>query len=482
MPVKALKELLAPFGHRTTSDLGEQEVRGLAFDSRKVEPGFLFVAIRGFQSDGHDFVDQAEKKGALAALVEAPVGRCGLPQFRIGDGRAALAEAARIFYGDILDGMCISGITGTNGKTSTAFLLRSILEAAGRPAGMIGTVLYRIGDESIPAWNTTPESVDICMMIEKMRHSGQYDVVMEVSSHALELKRVDCLRFDSTVFTNLSHDHLDFHKDEEHYFAAKKRLFGLLSEKGSAAVNADDSYGQHLLKELGNRAVSFGLKVPAQVRAQEWENSLQGVHLKLRIGNALLDIQSRLIGTFNVENITAAATAAFILGITPEAIREGIEAAERIPGRLEPFRLKNGVTAVVDYAHTPDALTKALRTLAELKQNKLWVVFGCGGDRDKTKRPVMGSIAVALADEVVVTSDNPRFEDPQRIINDIVGGIKEKESVKIEEDRMKAINHALSAAGSGDIVLVAGKGHETYQDIAGVKHHFDDREIIEGWN
>jgi UDP-N-acetylmuramoyl-L-alanyl-D-glutamate--2,6-diaminopimelate ligase len=374
--------------------------------------------------------------------------------------------------------MSVVGITGTNGKTTTSFLIRSILNAARFYSGLIGTIHYDIGGELIQAWNTTPESVDIFRMMYHMYQQKQRGCVLEASSHGLALHRLDGINFQIAVFTNLSQDHLDFHSNFEDYYQAKKSLFTHLKPEGTAIINSDDPYGQRMLSEIQSKSIDFSVSGKATVAVTHWESSLNGVTLLAQTPKGKINITSPLIGKFNIENISAAISAGIALDIDIVTIKRGIESVSRVPGRLEPVPVNIDKTIIVDYSHTPDALEKALHVLSEITDQKLWVVFGCGGDRDKKKRPMMGKIASQIADKVIVTSDNPRSEAPESIIDEILAGINGRQKPEVEVNRRKAIQLALKKASAGDTILVAGKGHENYQEINGIKYPFDDRQVI----
>jgi UDP-N-acetylmuramoyl-L-alanyl-D-glutamate--2,6-diaminopimelate ligase len=478
MKWKSLDQILENVNIVQKHNYSNIQVNKITHNSHDITGDSLFVAIRGYATDGHKYVKEAQKKGAVAAIVEEVVSDTGIPQIEVKDSRDALAQATVNFYQPELNQMRLIGITGTNGKTTTSFLIKSIMESAGIRCGLIGTIYYQVGVDQKKAWNTTPESADLCRMFYEMYQNGQRGCVLEVSSHALALRRVNYLEFEAAVFTNLTQDHLDFHQNMDEYYSSKKRLFSLLKENGTAIINFDNEYGQKLMSELRGNKCSFGSKGSGFVLAKTWQSSIDGLQIDVSIGDELVTLNSALIGEFNVENILAAISTGVALGIDINTIKTGIEKVTNIPGRLESIALQNGVTAVVDYSHTPDALEKALKVLRKLTKNKLWVVFGCGGDRDKAKRPIMGKIALTLADQIIITSDNPRSEDPEMIISDIRSGIKERGDIKVEVDRRKAIQQALSGAGSGDTILIAGKGHEDYQEIKGVKYPFDDRLIV----
>lgn len=476
--MKTLLNLFENSGLTVPSGLASLQVSGLHFDSRKIEPGNLFVAIRGYKTDGHNFLQQAKQNGAIAALVEVPDPSVDLPQLPVTDSRVAMGRLAYNFYKESIDKLLLVGITGTNGKTTTSLLIQAILNTAGLPSGLIGTIAYNYGSTRIDAWNTTPESVDVCRMLDEMHRHAQKACVLEVSSHALSLHRVNGLRFRAAVFTNLSRDHMDFYNTEEEYFLAKKRLFELLDAQGRAVLNADDPYGKRLMAALKQPVVTFGLKEEADCRADEWAVDINGIRMTVQTPAGSLKLKSALIGDFNVYNILAAVACAISLQIAPEVIKAGIEQVHNIPGRLETYPLPGDAVAVIDYAHTPDALDKALRSLKKMTTGKLVVVFGCGGDRDRGKRPQMGKIAEDRADRVVVTTDNPRTEDPEKIIEDIIAGMNRADKRQVIVDRRRAIKEAVRHAGPGDVVLIAGKGHETYQDINGVKYEFIEAQLI----
>jgi UDP-N-acetylmuramoyl-L-alanyl-D-glutamate--2,6-diaminopimelate ligase len=429
------------------------EVLDLAFDVRTVRPGALFFCVPGSRADGHDFAADAVQRGAVALVVERPV-EPAVPQLVVESSRAAMAVVADEFFGRPTEELEVAGVTGTNGKTTTAFLLHSILAAAGRRPGMIGTVEARVGGDVRKLERTTPEAIDLQRLFREMLDAGDRSCAMEASSHASAQHRLDLVRFRALVFTNLTQDHLDFHGTMEQYFAAKRRLFG----DAPAVVNVDDPWGRRLVEELGGGALTFGLSTDAEVGPE----ALAGVQLRLR-------------GRFNVLNALGAAAAARVLGIDTDAVRAGLEAVEGVPGRFEEVSEGQPFTVLVDYSHTPDSLDNALRAARALGDGRLLCVFGCGGDRDREKRPLMGRVASELADLAVVTSDNPRSEDPGEIIAQVVAGAAGE--IVVEPDRRAAIELAVEAAEPGDVVLVAGKGHEQGQEIGGLVLPFDDREV-----
>lgn len=481
MKVKSLDQILENVRVVLKHNYSDCRIGKITHNSREITNNSLFVAIRGYATDGHEYLKEAEKKGAVAAIVEIPVSDVRIPQVEVVNSRDTLAQITVNFFQPELSRMRLIGITGTNGKTTTSFLIKSIMESAGISCGLIGTICYQVGNEQRNAWNTTPESADLCRMFYEMYQNGQRACVLEVSSHALALRRVNYLEFETAIFTNLTQDHLDFHEDMEEYFIAKKSLFSLLKANGTAVINCKDDYGQNLIQNLDCNIISFGSGKYGDIRADSWQSSIEGLDLKISTGSDIMELKSPLIGEFNVENILAAVSAGFALGIDNKKIKAGIENVSIIPGRLETIKLENDVTAVVDYSHTPDALEKALKVLRKLTRKQLWVVFGCGGDRDKTKRPIMGRIASSLADKTIITSDNPRSENPDKIISDIISGIEGKSGFIVESNRKKAIESALCEATQGDTLLIAGKGHEDYQEINGVKHPFDDRQIVKDY-
>jgi UDP-N-acetylmuramoyl-L-alanyl-D-glutamate--2,6-diaminopimelate ligase len=429
------------------------EVRDLAYDTRAVVPGALYFCVPGANVDGHDFADEAIERGAVALVVERPL-EVSVPQVVVPDARVAMAPAADAFFDHPTKELQVAGITGTNGKTTTAFLLYAILAAARRRPGLIGTIEARVGGERRGVRRTTPEAIDLQRLFREMLDAGDRSVAMEASSHASALHRLDRVRFAVLVFTNLSHEHLDFHADMEEYFEAKRRLFR--EGKPPAAVNIGDEYGRRLAAELPD-ALTFGFADDAQIGPE----ALAGVELKLR-------------GRFNVENALGALAAARLLGIDDDAIARGLESVRGVPGRFEAIDEGQPFEVIVDYAHKPVALETLLRTVRELATGRVICVFGCGGDRDREKRPQMGRIASELADVVIVTNDNPRSENPQAIIDAIVAGAVGE--VEVEPDRARAIAQAIELAHDGDVVLIAGKGAEQGQEFADRTVPFDDRE------
>ena len=460
---------------------GAGAVTGVAYDSRAVMPGQVFVALKGQHADGTSFVRQAIERGAAAIVSEQPApDGVRVPWTVVGDARLALAVLAAAFYREPSREMRVIGITGTNGKTTTAYLLASIFEAAGVRCGILGTVAYRIGDEVREATRTTPEAPDVQALLREMvdRHCGV--CAMEVSSHALSLRRVDGITFSAGIFTNLTRDHLDFHEDMDSYFRAKRRLFEMLPAGAPSLLNMDDPRGPSLV-EVGGRPVTYAINRPADVTPGPLSFSLEGLSFDVRTPRGTLHVTSKLVGRPNVYNILAAVSTATALDVPFDAIERGLKSLEGVPGRFQVVSdAKDEVTVVVDYAHTDDALRNLLETARPLAAGRLITVFGCGGDRDRTKRPLMGAVAGRLSDLIVITSDNPRSEDPHRIIEEVQRGITSDTRRDRAQgplaivDRRAAIAKAIELARPGDVVLVAGKGHEKYQVIGDRVLPFDD--------
>lgn len=473
------------------------EIKGLAYDSRKVRPGFVFVAVRGHAQDGHAFLREAEDRGA-AALVAESFEKTDFEAalIQVPETRSALAGIASRFYGDPSQGLEFIGITGTNGKTSTSYILESILKSAGAHPGVIGTISYRYAGTSRPAPVTTPESLDLMAMLREMADHGVTHVVMEVSSHALDQGRVRGCPFQVVVFTNFSRDHLDYHADMETYFEAKSLLFrppeeGGVSGAGPAVINLDDPLGERIASLSTRTVLSYGLESNRSLRAENLVMERTGIRATLTTPQGTCELRSPLIGRINMYNILAASGAALSLGVDLDAVAAGVERLKGIPGRMERVENPCGLSLVVDYAHTPDALLNVLETLRPLVEGRLITVVGCGGDRDPGKRHEMGVLAGRLSDWVVVTSDNPRTENPMGIIAQVEAGVASSGLSRkqggdaplpsgpgyvVEPDRRQAIRKAVMGANQRDLVLIAGKGHEDYQILGTEKIHFDDRE------
>jgi UDP-N-acetylmuramoyl-L-alanyl-D-glutamate--2,6-diaminopimelate ligase len=457
------------------------EVSSLAYDSRKVGPGTLFFCVPGEKVDGHEFAAAAVEAGAVVLVTERDMSESfpssrstdDVAQVVVSDARAAMAVVAAAFYGDPSGELRVVGVTGTNGKTTTAFLIREVLEAAGIQSGLLGTVRQVVGGVEEDVERTTPEAIDLQATFRRMLEAGDRACVMEVSSHALALHRADAIHFELALFTNLTQDHLDFHADMEDYFAAKRLLFEMGPKV--AVVNADDEYGRRLAGEF--ECVTFSVEAAeADFRATDVTFDAGGAHFTLSPG--AVEVRTGLPGDFNVANALGAFAAATAMGVEPEVGAAGLARAERVPGRFEPIDEGQDFAVLVDYAHTPDSLENVLRAARRLSEGRVISVFGAGGDRDRDKRPKMGRAGAALSDLAIVTSDNPRSEDPAAIIAEVVGGIENGASFEVEPDRRAAIALALRQARPGDTVVIAGKGHEQGQEFeGGRKVPFDDREV-----
>jgi UDP-N-acetylmuramoyl-L-alanyl-D-glutamate--2,6-diaminopimelate ligase len=446
------------------------EIADLAYDARSVTAGSLFFCVPGSAADGHDFAPEAVANGAVALVVERPL-ELDVPQLVVAGTRRAMGVAADEFFQRPTEQLQVAGVTGTNGKTTSAFLLYSILAAAGRRPGLLGTIESRVGGERRPALRTTPEAIDLQRSFREMLDGGDRSCAMEATSHGSELGRLDRVRFSALVFTNLTQDHLDFHGTIERYFDAKRRLF--TEARPPAAVNVGDPYGRRLAEELEGqqRLLTFGFGDDAELRPEGLELGPQGA----RFTAGGLELDTRLRGRFNVENVLGAVAAARLLELPDEAIARGVKELRGVPGRFEAVDEGQPFAVLVDYAHTPDSLENVLRTARDLTHGRLVCVFGCGGDRDRGKRPQMGRIASELADAAIVTSDNPRSEKPDAIIGEIVAGAVGE--VDVEPDRREAIARAIELAEEGDVVVIAGKGHEQGQQFADRTLPFDDRDV-----
>ena len=472
--------------------LEDRDILSIEYDSRKVSAGSVFVAVAGLESDGHNYINDAVQKGAAAVVLS----RGRSDQFRelagkgtalllSDDTRKSLSRLSAVFCGNPSQKLHVTGVTGTNGKTSITYLLESIFSENNIKCAVMGTINYRWGGRVTEAPNTTPESREIQYLLKQMLDEGVTHVIMEVSSHALELNRVDDVAFDNAVFTNLTGDHIDFHKTMDNYFAAKRRFFDLLNESPksdkTAIINIDDPYGEIIFRDcekMNFRTVTFGFSGNAAIKAHEGsvENRITGLAYAFEDSGNKRALKLKLAGKFQAHNSLAAYASAVNSGLSAEAVCAGMEKLESVPGRLQVLDAGQGFFMVVDYAHTPDALLKLLQSVGEMEHNRIIALFGCGGDRDRTKRPVMGGIAAENSDFAIVTSDNPRTENPDDIIKDILAGINTTNYL-VESDREKAIEKAVNMAEPGDIIVIAGKGHEDYQIIGKTKRHFDDREM-----
>ncbi len=463
----------------------EVDITGVNIDSRKIEKGHLFVAIKGTQTDGHRFIPKALELGAVAVLCEdLPEGFSAestenITYVQVASTEAAVGPVATVFYGEPSQHLKLVGVTGTNGKTTIATLLYNMFRKFGHKCGLLSTVCNYIEGEAIPADHTTPDPIELNKLLHQMVEAGCEYAFMECSSHAIAQQRIGGLKFAGGLFTNLTRDHLDYHKTFENYRDAKKAFFDGLSKDAFAITNADDKNGSVMVQNCKAQVKTYSVQRMADFRARIIECHFEGMYLDIN-GQ---EVGVQFIGKFNVSNLLAVYGAAIMLGKKPEDILVVLSTLKSVAGRLEPIRSEEGVTAIVDYAHTPDALENVLNAIHEVmegKQGKIITVCGAGGNRDKGKRPLMAQEAVKQSDRVIITSDNPRFEEPQDIINDMLAGLDQKQMKKVVSivDRKEAIRTASMMAEKGDVILIAGKGHEDYQEIKGVKHHFDDREVV----
>lgn len=481
-------QIAAPLGAQVRGP-ADVEFRGLAHDSRTVRPGDLFAAIRGFNQDGHRYAAEAVRRGASVLLVDHALPDLAATQIIVPDTRVAFAAAAAAFYGHPSKSLRVCGVTGTNGKTTTTFLIDAILRETGRHTGVIGTLGVRQDGAPVEfhaTTPTTPEASDLQRLLREMHDAGVQDVTMEVTSHALALHRVDHCRFITAVFTNLTQDHLDLHRTLEAYRDAKARLFAMVEPDGVCVVNADDPYGDAMARAsrapvwtygIERQAERFGRKAAARIRAESLAVTPRGTRFVVAWPGGTLPLALPLPGRFNVSNALAAFAVALSRGVPPETIVRVLETAPGVPGRFEPVDEGQPFAVIVDYAHTPDSLEQVLRLAAGISSGRRIVVFGCGGDRDRTKRPIMGRIGTTLADYAIFTSDNPRSEDPEVILREIEAGAGGARNYTSEADRRKAIEQAMALARPGDVVVIAGKGHETYQIVGDHVIDFDDRAV-----
>ena len=453
----------------------EAEVTGLVCDSRKVKKGDLYFCLPGLRVDGHNFAKAAEDAGAAALVVERKL-PVDLPQVLVEDARAAMSYMAQCFYGYPAGEMHGVGITGTKGKTTTSFLVRAIARHAGHKVGLMGTVCTYIGEEEEPASLTTPDPIDVQSLLRRMKDAGCDFYVMEVSAHALDLRKLVGMKFDQGIFTNFSQDHLDYFGTMETYRRAKEKFFDPFYI-GHAVVNADDEAGKYMLGRVP--ATTYGVSAPADAYANEIEILESGVSYRLHWKDVVLPLHLHISGIFNVYNSMAAAVACLEMGISPEDVKAGLESVTVVPGRIEPLPTHTPYRVILDYAHSPASLESILKTIRQFTRGRLICVFGCGGGRDKEKRPIMGEISGRLADFSVLTSDNPRLEDPMDILRAIEEGIKRTTGPYVViENRREAIRYAMQMGQPGDVIVLAGKGHETYQDIGGQKHPFDEKVVV----
>lgn len=467
-------------------DISGLKVTGIAYDSRKVEPGFVFVCIEGFKTDGHNYVDSAVKNGAAAVVAAKAVAVPeGVPLILVDNTRVALALLGAAFYDFPSQSLIMLGITGTNGKTTTTHLIEEILKENGKKVGLIGTIKNKIGDQELAVTNTTPESLDLQRLLADMRDAGVSHVVMEVSSHALELQRVAGVEYDLAIFTNITQDHLDFHENMENYLAAKIKLFsGLGKSTGKehpkyGIINVDDPQSGKIIDQMTAKVITYGINKKAEVQGENIDLRAEGVSFDVAAPQGGLHLALNITGLFNVANSLAAVASAIALGLSLDSVKTALERVPGVAGRLEKVDAGQDFAVLVDYAHTPDSLENILKAAREFTRGRIITVFGCGGDRDRTKRPIMGAASARLSDYTVITSDNPRSEEPLAILGDIEAGVSPligKDKYTVIPDRREAIGYALKMAKGQDTVLIAGKGHETYQIVGDKVLPFDDRE------
>jgi UDP-N-acetylmuramoyl-L-alanyl-D-glutamate--2,6-diaminopimelate ligase len=476
-----LEELLKKISVKTIEGSADIDIVGVDLDSRKVAPHHLFVAIKGTQTDGHQYISKAIELGAAAILCEdMPDERqAGVCYVQVDSTESAIGPVATTFYGDPTSKLILVGVTGTNGKTTIATLLYNMFRRLGFKCGLLSTVCNYIEDEAVPASHTTPDPIELNCLLSRMVDAGCQYAFMECSSHAIAQQRIGGLKFAGGVFTNLTRDHLDYHKTVENYRNAKKAFFDMLPKGAFAVTNADDKNGMFMVQNTKATVKTYSIRSMADFKARIVECHFEGMYLEVD-GH---EVGVQFIGKFNVSNLLAVYGAAVMLGQKPEDILLVLSTLKSVAGRLEPIHSPEGYTAVVDYAHTPDALENVLNAIHEVldgKEGQIITVCGAGGNRDKGKRPLMAQEAVKQSDRVIITSDNPRFEEPQDIINDMLAGLDQKQMKKVVSivDRKEAIRTACMMAQKGDVILIAGKGHEDYQEIKGVKHHFDDREVV----
>jgi len=478
-----IKQLIKSLGSfHAGSDLEDFEVKGIACDSKKTLDNYIFVAIKGTHEDGHRFIREAQDKGAKAIIVQGrrfrPKGQeNNIPLIRVDDTRKALAKLAAEFYGQPSSKLKVVGITGTNGKTTVSYLIEALLKEANCRPAVIGTVNYRFKDKVFPSKNTTPGPIEVQSMLSQMQSEGVNYAIMEVSSHALDQERVRDINFHSAIFTNLTQDHLDYHKTLESYFKAKCKLFKDLNSHSFGIINHDDKYGIKIKRLTKAQVFTYGIDKKADIMAKGIRSDITQTEFVLVNNKKEINFRTPLIGRHNIYNILASVSWALKAGLDLELIKSAIEKFSYVPGRLERIDFEGDFFVFVDYAHTEDALENVINSLRQLSSKRILVVFGCGGERDKTKRPKMGRVVSKLADYAIITNDNPRGEDPQKIIDDIKKGIRRNNYCVIPE-RLEAIRKSLSLAKTGDIVLIAGKGHENYQILKDRSINFDDREVV----
>lgn len=478
-----LKEV---YGAVVRGDLGVC-VEGLTYDSRKVKQNYAFVCIEGYKTDGHLYLKDAIDNGAAVIVAQKPVSvPSEITLVIVEDTREALALMGAAFYDYPSDKLNIIGVTGTNGKTTTTHLIEAILVKAGEKVGLIGTIKNKIMDKEFPVTNTTPESLDLQLLLAEMHGAGVSYLVMEVSSHALELRRVAGCEYDQAIFTNITQDHLDFHETMKNYLAAKKKLFTSIdaeprkSRDKYSIINLDDLKGHEIASSAGGSVITYGLQKEADIHAKDIKLRPEGVSFRVITPVGAMDLELNLTGMFNVYNALAAIASGIAEGISLKTIKAALEEIQGVPGRFEKVDMGQPFSVLVDYAHTPDSLENVLKAARGFAEGRLITVFGCGGDRDRSKRPVMGEVSATLSDFSIITSDNPRGENPEAIIQDIIEGVTPvigEDRYSVIPDRKEAIKVAINMAGAGDVVIIAGKGHETYQIVGDQVLHFDDREV-----
>ena len=473
-----LQDMLKEVHYLSVKGLLDKQIDGIFYDSRQVTPNALFFCIEGLRFDGHQFAGEAIAKGAQAVVISKDI---PLPEhvtkIYVEDTRLAMALMSKAFFGNPVKDIPLVGVTGTNGKTTVTYLIKAILEEAGKKTGLIGTITNMIGNKKIPAERTTPESLDLHRLFKEMKDEGTDVIVMEVSSHSLSLKRVAGCRFEVGVFTNLTQDHLDFHNSLDEYREAKAKLF---DQSQRAVINIDDESGRIIMERAACSALTYGIRGEADIYARDLEITTKGVSFRLFTPDGNCMINLNIPGIFSVYNAMAAAGACSALGISLECIKNGLEKVKGVPGRFELLNTGTDYSVILDYAHTPDGLENVLKTARGFTKGRVITVFGCGGDRDPGKRPIMGEIAGRYSDLCIITSDNPRNEEPMAIIEHILPGIKRTACPYVViEDRRQAIAHALEQGKAGDVIILAGKGHETYQILKNNRViHFDEREIV----
>lgn len=467
-----------PYLHKIVGD-GSIDIENLNIDSRKKTQNGLFFCISGENHDSHNYAAQAVENGNTALVVEHIIENLNVPQVLVSNSRGAMAYIAARFHGNPQQHMKFVGITGTKGKTTTSYMCKSIFEAAGYKVGLIGTTGSMIGNKRYDSKLTTPDPIDLYSILERMHNEDVEIVVMEASAHAIDMHRLDGIEFEVACYTNLSQDHLDYFKDMDTYFEAKKRLFTSGQVK-NAVLNADEDTCNRIVQDITIPHVFFGIGANADIYARNIEVKESGASFNIHLGNVdNMDINMKMTGNFNVYNALCASCAAMVMGVDYKYIKQGLENVESVPGRIELLETGTPYKVILDYSHSPDSLENILKTVREFTKKRVIIVFGCGGDRDHTKRPVMGAIAGKLADISIITSDNPRNENPMQIIDSIVLGIsKQNSNYKVIEDRREAIKYALRIAEDGDVIILAGKGHETYQERMGVKYPFDEKIIV----